>query len=572
MRNKRFLALEQEQERLRRERRDRQARDLMGRVYAKGYSDAGASFRRRALKSFNAASGSPSEDIDFNNATLRQRARMLYMAAPVATGAINTNRTKVIGSGLRMRCAVNGELLGLSDEEARRWQKTTEAEWELWCERKTCDALELNNFYELQQVALKSWMMSGDCFVAFKRREADANNPYTLRLQLIEADRVSTPTDGGFAPFPHVTEGVNKENGNKIYDGVEVDGDGRVVAYHVCSVYPGQMTDEEAVWTRVETVGAKSGLPNILHLFDAERPDQHRGVPFLAPVIEVILQQRRYTESELTAALVQTYFTAWITTGTDPSRFPLNEIGRGDIDAGENGIDTGAADSGRISDSPDEYEMGPGQVAHLQDGENITFGNPNIPTAGFENFCKMIIKMTGSALELPYDVLMKEFNSSYSAAKGALEEAWEVFKMRRSAFVNDFCRPVYETWLAEAVATGRIRAPGFFTDPRVRAAWSGSRWDGPAQTHLDPVKEANAAEIEVRNAWKTNEQVTREFYGGDWHDNVAALAEERRAAGAAAPEGAAVGSRESEVGSQSARGADRPRVARSVRPPFGGQL
>ena len=42
---------------------------------AKGYSEAGASITRRALKSFRADSGSPNEDINYNNATLRQRGR-----------------------------------------------------------------------------------------------------------------------------------------------------------------------------------------------------------------------------------------------------------------------------------------------------------------------------------------------------------------------------------------------------------------------------------------------------------------------------------------------------------------
>ena len=550
---KRFRSLREEQERLRRERAERTAREngltpepaagVLRRVYAKGYSDAGASYLKRALKGFNAQSGAPSEDIDFNNATLRQRSRMLYMAAPVAAGAVNTNRTKVIGPGLRLKCAVDRDVLGISEDAARRWQKQTEAEWEMWCGKKTCDALELNNFYELEALAFKSWLMSGDCFVLFKRYEAGRDNPYTLRLQLVEADRVSTPTD--FAPnvYPSVTEGVNPDNNHKVYDGVEVDGSGRVVAYHVCNVYPGQQTAEDAVWARVETVGAKSGLPNILHLMEAERPDQHRGVPFLAPVIEVVLQQRRYTESELTAALVQSYFTAFITTESDPSLFPLDEVGLGDIDGAENGADT---TGNGVSDSDNEYEMGPGQINHLKPGESVVLGDPNIPTAGFETFSKTIVKMIGSALELPYDVLIKEFNASYSAAKGALEEAWETFKMRRSAFVNDFCQPVFETWLAEAVASGRVKAPGFFTDPRIRAAWCGARWDGPAQTHLDPEKEAKAAEIEVAHGWKTNEQVTREFYGGDWHDNVAALAEEEELMRQMRPEQAdqGVGNRE----------------------------
>ena len=48
------------------------------RPQAKGYGDAGASHTRRALKGFDASSGSPHEDIDRHNDTLRQRSRMLY--------------------------------------------------------------------------------------------------------------------------------------------------------------------------------------------------------------------------------------------------------------------------------------------------------------------------------------------------------------------------------------------------------------------------------------------------------------------------------------------------------------
>ena len=36
--------------------------------------------------------------------------------------------------------------------------------------------------------------------------------------------------------------------------------------------------------------GEKTGLPNILQVMDSERPDQYRGVPYLAPVIEPLLQ------------------------------------------------------------------------------------------------------------------------------------------------------------------------------------------------------------------------------------------------------------------------------------------
>ena len=169
--------------------------------YAKGYSEAGASVTRRALKGFTPDSGSPNEDINRNNATLRQRSRMLYMASPVATSAINTNRTKVVGTGLTLKATVDRDLLGLSPEAAKEWQHKAEMEFRLWGGKKqNCDALGLNNFMALQQLALKSWLMSGDVFVLVKRYPATPLNPYSMRLHVIEADRVSTPTDfsGGY--------------------------------------------------------------------------------------------------------------------------------------------------------------------------------------------------------------------------------------------------------------------------------------------------------------------------------------------------------------------------------------
>lgn len=491
------------------------------RRYAKGYGDAGASLVKRALRGFVAQSGAPVEDIDLNNKTLRQRGRILYMSSPVAAAAINTNRTKVVGSGLYMRSSVKRNVLGLTEEQAKEWQRTTEAEWNMWAGRATnCDALGMNNFYELQQIALKAHLMSGDVFALFKRYDKTPWNPYTLRLHLIEADRICTPLlePGQNIIFTGSTEGKNRDNGNLIHDGVEVDQNGMVVAYHICNAYPGQLLPNEKVeWHRVEARGKLTGLPNILHIMAAERPEQYRGVSYLAPVIETVLQIRRYTESELVAALVQSFLTAWITTETNPTEFPLNEAGISDDDGEE---------PNEVSHGESEYEMGPGTINHLEPGESITLGNPNIPTSGYDSFISTNCKLIGAALELPYDVLMKEFNASYSAAKGALEEAWEMFKMARSWFVIDFCQPVYETWLTEAVASGRIDAPGFFDDPLIRDAWCGARWDGPAQTHLDPVKEATADEILVSHGWKTNEQVTREHYGNNWEDNAEAIKQE----------------------------------------------
>lgn len=98
--------------------------------------------------------------------------------------------------------------------------------------------------------------------------------------------------------------------------------------------------------------------------------------------------------------------------------------------------------------------------------------------------------------------------------------------MRRKWLVDSFCQPTYEMWLCEAVALGRVKAPGFFSAPLIREAWSGANWIGPVQGSLDPLKETKAAILQIQHALKTHEQVTMEGSGGNWHDNVARIKEE----------------------------------------------
>ena len=304
---------------------------------------------------------------------------------------------------MTLKCSIDRDILGLTPEDAKEWQRRTEREFEIWAGKRTaCDATGMNNFAGMQQLALVSWLMSGDCFVLFKRRKPTVSNPYSLRLHLIEADRVSTPEQSyGVAPagipFYNITDGKNRENGNRIYDGVEVDASGLAVAYHIRNTYPYQLSYEKTDWQRVEACGGRTGLPNILHIMSSERPDQYRGVTYLAQVVEPLLQLRRYTDSALMMALVQSFFTAWIKTNTDPNDIPINEVGGGNI-AGDVPANNPREDN--ISDSENEYEMGPGLVTHLEQDEDIVFGNPQIPTAGFDAFVRTFCELVGAALEI----------------------------------------------------------------------------------------------------------------------------------------------------------------------------
>ena len=86
--------------------------------------------------------------------------------------------------------------------------------------------------------------------------------------------------------------------------------------------------------------------------------------------------------------------------------------------------------------------------------------------------------------------------------------------------MDDFCRPVYGMWMAEAVARGRISAPGFFSSPLVRNAWLGCEWIGPTQGQLDPVKEVTAEIMSVSAGFSTHADSSIRVNGSDWNHNM----------------------------------------------------
>ena len=315
----------------------------------KGYGDAGASWHKRATKGFRAFSGSPKEDIDAHNWTLRQRARMLYMAAPIATSAIRTNRTNVIGIGLQLKSRIDREALGMTQEAADAWQAQAEREFSLWANNKrACDATGVNNFAAMQQLALASWLVSGDVFAVIKRYHPTPLMPYSLRIHLIEADRVATP-DELRHHHPHAAdhrEGGQRQHHLRRRRGEQKQPDRRLPHPQHLPLRAGGSGDQVA---RVEAYGRRTGLPNILHIMESERPDQYRGVSYLAQVIEPLLQLRRYTESELTAAVVESFFTAFVKTEAGAGDNPFNEVG---------------SSLPEVSRDPNEYEMGPGADQH----------------------------------------------------------------------------------------------------------------------------------------------------------------------------------------------------------------
>lgn len=473
-----------------------------------GYSEGGASLEKNVLKTWRPAHYSAKSDLDLNLKLLRDRAFDLTINSPLGCAAIQTETTGVLGAGLKVFPKLKYKELGLTAEGAREWERKTKLEFEMWAKSLDCDYNRRNNFYELQRIIFMSYLTDGDAFCLFKRRFT-TGTPYTLRLQVVEAARVSNPldavTNAGISPI----EMVRLNNNHRIINGIEVDAQGRLVAIWVSNKIwnePHSM-DAELKWQRVRMFGAETGERNILHVCYDTRPEMFRGAPFLSPVIETLKQISRYADAELTSAVVKSFFSIFFVQPL--SNFEFNDI----LPEEENKLPVDVR----------EYSLGSGTISALPRGVDVKAIDRSNAQSTFDPFMTSFIKQVGAALNIPYEILTKQFQASYSASRAALLQAQDEFRIRKESFVNDFCAPVYEQFLIEAVAQGRIKAAGFFEDPLKRFLWSAADWRNEQTHSLDPEKEVQAALLKISAGLSTRAKEAVELSGTDFWENAAQL-------------------------------------------------
>lgn len=446
---------------------------------------------------------------------LRWQARDLDRNNPLASGSLDTIVDNVVCTGVRPQSSIDRKILGLSEEEASAWQSDAERYFYMWAESRNADVTRVSNFWELQAMVLLNSMLSGDVFTIrrFKERK---DSIFGICLQIVEADRCMTPP------------GKDQLDSN-IHAGVEVDNDGQPVRYHFSKEHPGELMFRRSLdvgqYVSVPAVDS-NGLDLCLHHFQRRRPDQRRGVSVFAPVIEQFKQLGRYTEAEITAAVVSGMFSVMITSESPEGSGLLP----GTIPGQVGGVNYTPQGTGLT-------KLQSGMIMDLAPGENVEVVNPNRPNTAFEPFTDAVFKHIGVGLGLPKEVMLKHFTASYSASRAAIMEAWKMFRRRRAWLVNSLCQPVWSMVISEAIARGYLIAPGFFDSPLRRAAWLGASWRGAPMGQLDPLKEAKAAQtwLGIPGAM-TIQQLTAEQFGTDYEENIEQLARERKLIAALPPD------------------------------------
>lgn len=417
------------------------------------------------------SAGSADTDTLYDVQTLRQQSRDLIRNEALPAGIIAGNVTSVVGSGIVPQSRIDYEYLGISEQQAEATQQEFERIFNLQANSKDWDAERRQNFWQQQATVQRSMKESGDVFAVRRLIEDRPSRKLGLSVQLVESDRVSTPTDIQYNP--------------RIRAGCETDANGAPVAWHINQTHPGELFLTQPVtnatkWTRIRAFD-DNGDPLVLAVIPRLRPGQTRGVPYLAPVVEMFKQLTRYTEAEINAAVISGMLAVMVTTTA-----PVSPLGAGI--PGMVGGKQSTPGGSKIN------RLQSGMILDLNPGESVEVVDATRPNPAFDPFVMSVLRQIGAGLELPFEVLVKHFQSSYSAARAAIMDAWRFFMKERAFLVDEFCQPCWNWCITEAIARGLVSAPGFFDDPMIRAAWLGCEWVGQGIPQIDPLKEAASAE------------------------------------------------------------------------------
>lgn len=468
------------------------------------------SFTRRQGSAWAASGGSADSDYLPHQRTIRARSRDASRNNPLGGGALLVLDVNVIGTGLKLRPQINNRILGLSREEVKFFTRALQSRFALATAGVEFDIKRTSTWGELQQLGFRAAMESGDALIMTPTLKR-IGSPFSTKVQIVEGDRVTNP-------------GHNLFNTPQLISGVEMDRHGAPTAYWVEQSHPGSLNLGINVplprgHKRFEAFGRQTGRRLAWLLARRQRPDQTRGIPYLANILEDLKQIDRYKDAELQAAVVSGLFTVFVKTENGEDLMPAI------------GMPLTSLDEGEIGESDTDYVLDAGSVVTLRKNQSIETADPKRPNPNFDMFVTPIIKMIGAGLGIPYEFLIKNFTASFSASRAAALEASKFFNVQRAWFALNFCQPIYETIITEDVITGRLNLPGFLENDELRQAWlcgdnAASQWIGPTPGQVRPTDEVSAARERIELGISTKAKETAEITGMDWEEVNEQRAEE----------------------------------------------
>jgi len=389
---------------------------------------------------------------------LRNRARYEVANNSYARGIVLTLANDVIGTGPRLQM--------LTDDATGNVR--IEKEFGLWAK-----AVGLPE--KLRTMRL-SRAESGEAFALLTSNDR-LPTAVKLDIRLVEADQVTTPDLSPMA--------------KNAVDGIVFDETGNPVEYHVLKSHPG--SNSGSLGLDYDRIPAES----MIHVYRADRPGQHRGIPEITPALPLFAMLRDYSLATLDAAKAAVYFAGILYTGAPAS--------------GE------AADVEPL----DPIELDRNTLLTMPGGWKMSQLQAEQPAGTYGEFKREILNEIARCLNMPYNVAAGN-SSGYNYASGRLDhqtyfKAVRVEQAHLEAVVLD---RILAAWFDEAVLIPGLLPAGIGPIAQWPHQWF---WDG--HEHVDPAKEAGAQATRLENHTTT---LAYEYarQGRDWESELRQRAKE----------------------------------------------
>ena len=412
----------------------------------------------------------------FGADALRAWARALVRDNAYAWNVVDTIVSNVVGDGITAQSTYETPE-GEDVEDVNDIRDKTFAEW--------CEVADINGeltFAEIQILAKREMVEAGEVLI---RKISTPNKTYQgitrpvpFALELIEADRISMERDT-FATR------INKENGNRVIRGVELDDKGKPVAYWIYPEHP------NSPYTVQNQVPERINASEIIHLYRKDRVGQTRGVTWFAPVMSWMRDLGVYVDNEIQASAVASCFGVAI-----KSDMPLGGL---QPPTGEDTTDT--------SGNSLEY-LEPAMVVRLRPGESVESINPGRPNSASEPWINLMLRGICAGTGTNYEAIAKDFSkTSYSSSRSSKLEDRPRYKRGQNYMVHHCCLPVWDEFCNAAARAGLDRFPTSTELLEDRRKVAPVEWQLPEQEWVDPMSEQQAAESSLSSYTDTYQNV-----------------------------------------------------------------
>lgn len=364
-------------------------------------------------------------------ATVRGRARAAYANNPHARAAVDAWVTALVGTGARATATH-------ADTEIRT---AIGAAVEDWAEVATVEGRV--DFYGWQAEMARTMVVDGEA-LALMIDTADG-----LRLRQI--------------PVEYLDGGLNGtlQGGGYIAAGVEFDGLGQRVAYHI--------RPNLSPW-EVQPVAQRIPAADVIHLFAPIGAGQVRGLSWLAPVLLTVGDLDGLRDALLTGFRVAALHGAFLKNENDLA---------GDLPY-----------DGQQIGSILQEGLEPGAIRVLPNGFDVKFSSPQYAQQA-PDFLSSELRAIAVGVGVPAHLVSGDLSE---ANYGSLRADLVAFRQRaeqkqHGVLVPQMLRPVYVRAVTSLALAGKLDLPDFWTAPRDHTR---ADWLFPAPPWIDPAKDAAA--------------------------------------------------------------------------------